>query len=36
MQDVGTDARVLQYRALFTSPNIGEWPVLVSVEFVLR
>ena len=30
------DARVVQYRALFTSPNGGEWPVLSAVEFVLR
>jgi hypothetical protein len=36
LRDLDKDARVVQYRALFTSPNGGEWPVLSAVEFVLR
>jgi hypothetical protein len=31
----GSD-RWIQYRALFTSPDAGEWPTLTEVEIVLR
>ena len=36
LQGIAPEARYLQYRALFTSANGGEWPVLTSVEVELK
>jgi hypothetical protein len=36
LQGIAPEARYLQYRALFTSANGGEWPVLTSVEVGLK